>query len=44
MQLLEMGVVVGVCIRLVVGQESKRIAKIQLMEYLALIKTRTKLH
>ena len=42
--ILGMGVVVVVCIRLVVGQESKRIAKIQPMGYLAQIKTKTKLH
>jgi len=44
MQLVEMGVLVVVCIRLVVGQESKRIVKIQPMEHLARIETRTKRH
>ena len=39
-----MGVVVVVCIRLVVRLKPKRIAKIELMGYLARIKTKTKRH
>ena len=39
-----MGVEVVVCIRLVVGLKPKRIAKIEPMEYLALIETKTKRH
>ena len=42
--LVGMGVVVVVCILLVVGQESKRIVKIEPMEYLARIETKTKRH
>ena len=42
--LVGMGVVVVVCIRLVVRLESKRIVMIELMAYLALIETKTKLH